>query len=327
MPFLSFRSSSALLLRRWIRKLLICLACLTFVDGIPSIVIGSTQLRGSGFSLETETVQVEQPDVRPGNPVADHWSCHQVRQVAVEDVPKSANVAILIPFREQTGRERHQELAGLLEVLLPFAKNANQSSGTKIKFYVIEQSTDGHFNRGALMDVGFQLAEKSFGKEAFTAIAQDCDFVPDESMIQWYDRSGDGPIHLASYVYCPGFGGVTVFRDDQYRAMDGYSHSMWGWGGEDDDAMDRWMSDSSRIVLAPSGRARFKDLGKSEDKARDKQNYDRSMQVWKRDNEAQNWVREGLAGLQYNVLSRVPHESPLVEHVVVELGSAREHQN
>merc|ERR1719247_1407113 len=165
--------------------------------------------------------------------------------------------------------------------MLPYAQKAAQEDGARFKIFVIEQSAKGHFNRGALMDVGFQAVETFFGNEPFTAIAQDCDFVPDEKMILWYSRSGDGPLHLASYSYCPGFGGVTIFRDDQYRSMDGYSHSMWGWGGEDDDAMDRWMSNRSRIVLAPSGRLgeSFKDLGKSEDKARDKASYGKSMEV------------------------------------------------
>jgi hypothetical protein len=279
-------------------------------------------VQGGGFSLASETVDIEDVDNRPGTPVSDHWSCHQVRQVRVEEVPKSKNIAVLVPFREQSGKERHRELEGLLASLLPYAQELEQNEGVSFKIYVIEQSGDGHFNRGALMDVGFHLAEEFFGDMSFTAIAQDCDFVPDERMIQWYSRSGDGPIHLASYAYCPGFGGVTIFRNDQYRAMDGYSHSMWGWGGEDDDAMDRWMAVRSRVVLAPSGGERFKDLGKSEDKVRDKSHYEKSMAVWKRDNQDQNWVREGLDGLKYTLLSKVPHESPIVEHVVVELGGS-----
>jgi hypothetical protein len=240
----------------------------------------------------------------------------------LEDLPKSKKIAILIPFREQTGQERHRELSVLLETLLPYGQKVSEEDGTSFKVYVVEQSATGHFNRGALMDVGFREAEQFYGKD-FTAVAQDCDFVPDDRMIQWYSRYGDGPIHLASYVYCPGFGGVTAFRDDQYKAMDGYSHAMWGWGGEDDDAMDRWMSESDRIVLAPNSGERFKDLGKSEDRARDKATYDKSMQVWKRDNQDQNWVREGLAGLKYKLLSRVPHDSPMVEHIIVELSGAR----
>ena len=34
---------------------------------------------------------------------------------------------------------------------------------------------------------------------------------------------------LGIRMYCPGFGGVTIFRNDQYEAMDGYSHSMSGF--------------------------------------------------------------------------------------------------
>lgn len=274
--------------------------------------------------MKSEVVELSDADVHPGSPVSDHWSCHQVRPAQLENLPKSKNVAILIPFREQTGRERHRELGVLLETMLPYAQKAAREDGANFKIFVIEQSAKGHFNRGALMDVGFHAAEAFFGKEPFTAVAQDCDFVPDEKMLPWYSRSGDGPVHLASYAYCPGFGGVTIFRDDQYRAMDGYSHSMWGWGGEDDDAMDRWMSDRSHIVLAPSGGERFKDVGKSEDRARDKAPYDKSMLVWKKDNQNQNWVREGLAGLKFTILSKVPHENPVVEHTIVELAGARD---
>jgi hypothetical protein len=269
--------------------------------------------------LRNESVEVENTEsLQPGTPVMDHWSCHQVRRKNLEDLGTSKNVAVVIPFREQTGQERHRELAKLFETLLPYAQQAAQSEGVTFRFFVVEQNDDGHFNRGALMDVGFQQAQAYFGS-SFTVIAHDCDFVPDEKMIQWYTRRGDGPIHLASYVYCPALGGVTIFCDDQYSAMDGYSHSMWGWGGEDDDAMDRWMSDPNRIIIAPNGNERFKDLGKSEDKARDRTVYDKSMQVWKKDNQDQNWVREGLAGLKYSVLSTIPNESPLVEHSIVEL--------
>lgn len=315
---------------------LICLCCLSFSAGIPSL--RPTIVQGTGFSLGTESalrvddggplegptgaVQVDDKDGQAGSPVADHWSCRQVRQKLLDEVPKSQKIAVLIPFREQSGRERHRELAGLLETLLPYAEQAMRDDGASFKFFVVEQSAKGHFNRGALMDVGFHAAQEFFGEAPFTVVAQDCDFVPDERMIQWYSRSGEGPIHLASYVYCPGFGGVTIFQNSQYLHMDGYSHSMWGWGGEDDDAMDRWMSDPSHIVLAPSAGERFKDLGKSEDKARDKSHYDRSMRVWKQDNQDQAWVREGLAGLKYTLLSRVPHDNPMVEHIVVELGGA-----
>merc|ERR1712232_841652 len=98
-------------------------------------------------------------------------------------------------------------------------------------------------------------------------------------------------------------------------------------GGEDDDAMDRWMSVSSRIVVAPSGSARFKDLGKAEDKNRDKAQYNQSMRVWRSDNDQQAWVREGLAGLKYAVLAKVPHDDVAVHHVLVDIGDGGDRHN
>eukprot|EP00929_Paragymnodinium_shiwhaense_P114730 TRINITY_DN83221_c0_g1_i1.p1 TRINITY_DN83221_c0_g1~~TRINITY_DN83221_c0_g1_i1.p1 ORF type:complete len:347 (+),score=20.74 TRINITY_DN83221_c0_g1_i1:82-1041(+) len=292
----------------------------------------SPQFRGGGFSLDTESVgEVADAALEAGTPIQgnDHWTCHQVRrkQITDPDLPTSKQVAILIPFREQSGQERHRELSSLLDNLLAFTKQ-KASEGVSFKIFVVEQSPRGRFNRGALINVGFKLAEDIYGNDnTFTAIGQDCDFVPDERMIQWYAKSGEGPIHLASYVYCPGFGGVTIFRNDHFRAMNGYSHSMWGWGGEDDDAMDRWMSHPERIVIAPAGDEKFVDLGKSEDRNRDKHSYDNSMSVWKADNSRQAWITEGLVGLKYSVLSTVPHDDSTVHHVVVELGNAGDKSN
>lgn len=280
--------------------------------------------RGGSFGLDPQTVHgLDEGALSRGTPVRDHFSCHQVRLRTAEHLPKSENVAVLIPFREQgAGQERHQELQSLMDTLLPFAKRKRAEEGVSFKFYVVEQTAKGGFNRGALMNVGFQRAGSFFGEAPFTAVAQDCDLVPDERMLRWYTRAGDGPLHLDSYNYCPGFGGVTIFRDQQYKAMNGYSHSMFGWGGEDDDAMDRWMSDPNRIVIAPADGERFVDLGRAEDKARDKTFYSVSMEVWKRDNENQAWISEGLSALNYTVVSAVPSGDADVEHVVVELGGS-----
>lgn len=305
-----------------------CLYCALVWSSLPLS-------HAAGFFLSARTDDhtryLDASHLEKGRPVGEqHWSCHQVAREEAEDQSHSSNVAVLIPFREQMGKERQRELGALLQVLEANAKtHANAAQPTQFRFFVAEQSDKGGFNRGMLMNIAFDRASRHFKGQPFSAIATDCDFVPDDHMMKWYTKVGDSPLHLANYAYCPGFGGVTVFSAEQYREINGYSNDMWGWGGEDDDAMDRWMAHPERRVIAPAGDERFKDLGKMLQTVtfRDKRDYAHTVASWKEDDANQRWVSNGLSNLDYKVVGNATAgraaglmELPgLVEHVVVEL--------
>jgi predicted glycosyltransferase involved in capsule biosynthesis len=129
--------------------------------------------------------------------------------------------------------------------------------------YIIEQSADGRkFNRGKLLNIGFTLAEKA-GHQIF--VFHDVDLIPSEDLVSCYVNVPENPIHIArvwkrwagpacavwwplhvksfSYPRYSGnpkyIGGAIAFRSAEFRQINGFPNTFWGWGGEDDEMMRR----------------------------------------------------------------------------------------
>ena len=102
--------------------------------------------------------------------------------------------------------------------------------------WAVEQAEDGRpFNRGALLNAGFLLAE-SAGAELFAL--QDVDYFPLPSHAPLYFRPLNGqPRHLLGRV--DSAGGAVLFSREQYRQANGYPNGFWGWGFEDHDLLNR----------------------------------------------------------------------------------------
>tara|TARA_B100000900_G_scaffold411810_1_gene432262 strand:+ start:103 stop:717 length:615 start_codon:yes stop_codon:yes gene_type:complete len=122
---------------------------------------------------------------------------------------------------------------------------------------IVVEQTDAHkFNRGLLLNVGFN---KSLGSRV---IFHDCDLVPDIEMLGMYVAPWISPIvHFGARFtrYNNGksyFGGVTGF---QRRLFPGFSNKYFGWGGEDDCLYRRVHAQQSADIWRPAAGA-FTDL-------------------------------------------------------------------
>lgn len=139
------------------------------------------------------------------------------------------DVGFLIPYRN---REAH---------LVQFLQRISTHSKGKYNpvFFVMEQADGEPFNRGAMLNLGVQEAEKRLGKHAIIAL-HDVDMLPAPSVD--YTKLEAEFVHLATCVsqfknrmpYPDYFGGVVLTTVQSMLSIGGFPMDFWGWGGEDD---------------------------------------------------------------------------------------------
>ncbi len=142
-----------------------------------------------------------------------------------------------------------------LGVVVPYKKRESQLkifkkeiteylNSKKIDFelIVVEQADDKPFNRGKLLNIGFDNAKKlGCGYVVF----HDIDMLPVKVDYSYSET----PLHLATnfefnpnikrIIFDEYFGGVTLFPVEDFETINGYSNEYWGWGFEDDDLLYR----------------------------------------------------------------------------------------
>lgn len=136
-------------------------------------------------------------------------------------------LAIIVPYRN---REDH------LKQFVPFMNNfLSTNISCPFNIVVVEQANQEKFNRGTLINIGFDLM-----KNDCTYISpHDVDLLPETS-----DYSvPQNPTHLAAarsqsdyrLEYEGFFGGVNLFLNEHFALANGFSNAYCGFGAEDDD--------------------------------------------------------------------------------------------
>jgi len=153
---------------------------------------------------------------------------------------RAPRLALIVPFRDSQhaatlsqGEGRAAQLTKFLEYMTGFL------AGRDYHIFVIEQSQDSlPFNKGCLMNVGFNLAAPDFDYFAF----HDIDQLPTDPRNSYsYPQS---PLHLCVVTdgrtqYRSTVGGVLLINKDDFVACNGWSNRYLGWGQEDDDMANR----------------------------------------------------------------------------------------
>jgi hypothetical protein len=139
-------------------------------------------------------------------------------------------LGVIIPFRD-----RDEHLKKFIPYIHDFLKNQN----IDFEIIVVDQRDRKPFNRGKLLNIGFELLKDKCDYFAF----HDVDMLPLEADYSYVDK----PTHLATKLstddyqlaFPAYFGGVTLFNKEDFETINGYSNEYWGWGFEDDDLLYR----------------------------------------------------------------------------------------
>ncbi|KAG7274370.1 hypothetical protein CRUP_028691, partial [Coryphaenoides rupestris] len=103
------------------------------------------------------------------------------------------------------------------------------------------------FNRAKLLNVGYIEALKDRDWDCF--VFHDVDLVPEDDRNLYMCDSQ--PKHMVVGR------NATGYKYEQFKRVNGFSNTYWGWGGEDDDLRIRVELQGMKIVRPPPEVARY----------------------------------------------------------------------
>lgn len=130
---------------------------------------------------------------------------------------------ILIPYRN-----RKAHLEAFIANVVPIFQKVLKS----FKVVVIEQAEGKLFNRGALLNIGYQEC-KLDGKWFFN---HDVDVYPNEECVEKYYLNQPNAVPGFTGIItppCDTLGTVIKFPGTEFAKCNGYPNNFWGWGVED----------------------------------------------------------------------------------------------
>ena len=135
-------------------------------------------------------------------------------------------LSIVVPYRN-----RAEHLAQFLPHMLSYFGRDKLDRRISVTINIIEQVSPLDFNRGKLKNVGFDLTRKQGDYVCF----HDVDYLPIWADYSWSKTPQRLIWHGLTLRenYDKFFGGVVLFDNAAFEAVNGYPNCYWGWGPED----------------------------------------------------------------------------------------------
>lgn len=138
---------------------------------------------------------------------------------------------IIIPYRN-----RKAHLEAFIAKVIPIFQKVLKS----FKVVIVEQAKGKLFNRGALLNIGYQEYNSQSPDACF--FNHDVDIYPTETCVEKYylNQSNHQQFDLSCVGFtgiitppCDTLGTVIKFSAPEFAKCNGYPNNFWGWGVED----------------------------------------------------------------------------------------------
>ena len=173
------------------------------------------------------------------------------------------------------------------------------------------------FRRAWLLNIGLHIAT-AHSAENDCIVTHDVDMQPNEAVdYTWCER----PTLLCAEISCFGggtpyptySGGVVGATLKDWKHIDGYTNTAYGWGGEDDDLYYRWKANHLDAGMGGAGLRRPSrgrgvcSCGREDDRTLRQKNESAYREISKKlhcmQQGSDEWKHDGLSNLQYNTVS------------------------
>lgn len=211
-------------------------------------------------------------------------------------------LCILVPYRD---REEHMKV--FLKEMPKKLKDSKNIGDFLIAF--IEQEEGKLFNRGKLLNIGFDIYKDEYDYFIF----HDVDMIPD-SIESYFFNEEQSIVHLATNAtqfeeaklpYDSYFGGITLFNKKEFNDINGFSNCYWGWGKEDDDLLMRAASKNKNIYRRQTFINSLEHKSNAvDDEGKPQQYFLDNESLFIKRIESRNFCSEGLSDLTYKIIER-----------------------
>ena len=225
----------------------------------------------------------------------------------MSDESNQLKIAIIVPYRDlHPVQKRAEHLKEFIAYMGPFMKKAISqfSNNSTFHIFIVEQSPEHKFNRGALLNLGFIEASKQ-GYNVF--IFHDVDLLPGDPMAPYYVKNPKIPIHIARcwdrYEGQEYLGGIISISGKNFTDLNGYPNNYWGWGGEDDELRRRVNDINLQIENPKKEDCEIRDLEEMD--LQEKLDLLRKNEEWKnmkkkegKDEHSSTWRENGVNSIE-----------------------------